>query len=364
MFATSSESKCNITLKIMGNKRDSRTEWEDARNKIARHHVIQPFLAGAVGTNIPWSIVPERRRDQERGINLAFTILVDMAGSQTVRSFIRKIENNNLTNPPVLAEDVDKVRRIFAYYDEITIDNNTKDTELIRQLAGIKFDSTGKGNLSIDVNDYFERISKNQEDTQLQHRMSDFQSEKTCSAHLSKYISSLRSPLSTINLMTMTFDELRTALNDICQNIEVHEGHQHDDDISSNSTSSSSRAEELIAVTPSKLKDAIMNVVRKVRDGDRSNNRRDSIYRPRDSSENRGRSKSKSPIRFQQRGRSRSQSNDRSSSGGKKWRKLKFAGSTNSTQAVEGHFENDEDDDDNGLIDGLIDGHFDEWTTK
>jgi hypothetical protein len=147
----------------MGNKRDSRTEWEDARNKIARHHVIQPFLAGAVGTNIPWSIVPERKRDQEKGINLAFTILVDMAGSQTVRSFIRKIENNNLTNPPVLAEDVDKVRRIFAYYDEITIDNNTKDTELIRQLAGIKFDSTGKGNLSIDVNDYFERISKIQE---------------------------------------------------------------------------------------------------------------------------------------------------------------------------------------------------------
>ena len=77
----------HIVLKINGNKRDSKTEWEDARNKIARNCAIQAFL-GAVGNNIPWSLVPERKREQERGINTTFTILVEMAGAQTVRSCV------------------------------------------------------------------------------------------------------------------------------------------------------------------------------------------------------------------------------------------------------------------------------------
>ena len=97
MLGTDSSSKLKIDLKINGNKRDSRTDWEDARNKIVRTCAIQVFLTGAVGSIIPWSIVPERRREQERGINLALNLLVEMAGSPTVRTFIRNIENNRLT---------------------------------------------------------------------------------------------------------------------------------------------------------------------------------------------------------------------------------------------------------------------------
>ena len=94
-----------------------------------------------------------------------------MAGAQTVRSYVRKIENNKLTDPPILGEDVDKVRSIIAYYDSLTMDNNTKD--LLKLLEEIKFDSTGKNNLSNDVTEYFEKISKNQEDMQPQDRMSN-----------------------------------------------------------------------------------------------------------------------------------------------------------------------------------------------
>ena len=102
------------------NKRVSKTEWEDARNKIVRTCAIQTFLVGAVGASIPWSIVSERRRDQEKGVNLALNVLIDMAGSSTVRTYIRNIENNRLTN------------------------NNTKDTELLKQLKDIMFESTGR----------------------------------------------------------------------------------------------------------------------------------------------------------------------------------------------------------------------------
>jgi hypothetical protein len=63
---------------------------------------------------------------------------------------VRKIENNKLTDPPILAEDVDKVRSIIAYYDSLTIENNTKDIDLLKLLEEIKFDSTGKNNLSND----------------------------------------------------------------------------------------------------------------------------------------------------------------------------------------------------------------------
>ena len=68
-----------------------------------------------------------------------------MAGAQ------RKIENNKLTDPPILAEDVDKVRSIIAYNDSLTVDNN-----ILKLWKEIKFDSTGKNNLSNDVTEYFD----------------------------------------------------------------------------------------------------------------------------------------------------------------------------------------------------------------
>ena len=73
---------------------------------------------------------------------------------------MRKIENIKLTDPPILDEDVDKVRSIIAYYDSLTMDNNTKDIDLLKLLEEIKFDSTGKNNLSNDVTEYFEFFKK------------------------------------------------------------------------------------------------------------------------------------------------------------------------------------------------------------
>ena len=69
--------------------------------------------------------------------------------------WLRKIENNKLTDPPILAEDVDKVRSIIAYNDSLTVDNN-----ILKLLEEIKFDSTGKNNLSNDVTEYFEFFLK------------------------------------------------------------------------------------------------------------------------------------------------------------------------------------------------------------
>lgn len=49
--------------------------------------------------------------------------------------WVRKVENNNITVLGLLTEDVNDVRQIVQYYNEWTVDINTKDTELLRQLA-------------------------------------------------------------------------------------------------------------------------------------------------------------------------------------------------------------------------------------
>ena len=363
MLGTDSSSKLKIDLKINGNKRDSRTDWEDARNKIVRTCAIQVFLTGVVGSIIPWSIVPERRREQERGINLALNLLVEMAGSPTVRTFIRNIENNRLTNPPLLAEDVDKIRQIVHYYDQLTTDNNTKDIELLRLLQGIKFESTGKTNLAVDVVTYFEKIAKNQDETQPEHKMSNFQSVAMCSAHLSQVIPSLRSPMSNLRLMDMNFAQLRDSVDEICQNIEVHKGHHYDNEISSNSTSKSQR-DELITISSDQLKGVIMTAVKHFRDAGRS------THRGGRSSESRGVSKSRSPSRFSgssspgsSRGRSRSNDKqDQAKYSGKKAKHLQFSSSTNSTQII--GIQSDDDDIDAELVDSLCGDYFDTWSSK
>ena len=361
MLGTDSSSKLKIDLKINGNKRDSRTDWEDARNKIVRTCAIQVFLTGGVGSIIPWSIVPERRREQERGINLALNLLVEMAGSPTVRTFIRNIENNRLTNPPLLAEDVDKIRQIVHYYDQLTADNNTKDIELLRLLQGIKFESTGKTNLAVDVVTYFEKIAKNQDETQPEHKMSNFQSVSMCSAHLSQVIPSLRSPMSNLRLMEMTFAQLRDSVDEICQNIEVHKGHHYDYEMSSNSTTSSSQRENLVTISPDQLKGVMMTAVKHSRDTGRS------AFREGRNSDSQRRSKSRSPSRFSSSSRGRSRSNDRQSQGmysNKKGKHLQFASSANSTQAVEAQSEDDENSDDVELINSVLGDYFGGWASK
>ena len=85
---------------------------------------------------------------------------------------------------------------------------------------------------------------------QPEHRMSNFQSVKMCSGHLSRFIPSLRGPLSNLDLLSITFEELRIAVDAICQTMEVHGGHHYDNDVSSNSTILSSRPEEMITISP------------------------------------------------------------------------------------------------------------------
>jgi hypothetical protein len=100
-------------FRINGDRRDSQTEWEDVRNDLIRTSQLGQFL-GPVGDEIPWSNVENIKRFQERAVVSLLSALVKIGtGSATVRGTIRKIENNKLTDPGVLAQDVDKIRQII-----------------------------------------------------------------------------------------------------------------------------------------------------------------------------------------------------------------------------------------------------------
>ena len=180
--------------------------------------------------------------------------------------------------------------------------------------------------------------------------MIEFQSVAMCSSHLVKEIPSLRSPMSNLRLMDMTFAQLRDGVDEICQNIEVHKGHHHDNDISSNSTMSSSSSEKEISMTPSRLRDVVMNAVKETRNGKRS-----SHYGPSREERRNGRSQSKSPSRL-------SRSNDKrgNSYSNKKGKHV----SINSTQVAGAYSDDDGTDDDNAIVDSAIGSCFDAWNSK
>lgn len=61
MSSAENQYRLEIDLKINENNSDSKTEWEDARNKITRTCLIQTFLADTVGTAIQFSTVSNKK---------------------------------------------------------------------------------------------------------------------------------------------------------------------------------------------------------------------------------------------------------------------------------------------------------------
>jgi len=126
-------------------------------------------------------------------------------------------------------------RQLFIFYDGITARNDTKDVDLKKKLSSLRFDSTGRANLQTDVTTYFERIVHIQEEMQEIHRMSNFELVQMCSIELTKSIPALKAGMTTVNLSTISFDEMRRVTLSMCHNAEIYGGHDVNDNSSSNS---------------------------------------------------------------------------------------------------------------------------------
>jgi len=318
-----------VTLQFKNDRRDSSTEWMDVKNLLLRHYQLKEVIAGGVGYNIGWSADAIAKREQTRNVSFVLTALIRMSEkSPTLRSVVRKIESNNFTDARLLEEDVDKIRQLFIYYDEITERNDTKDVDLKKKLNTLRFDSTGRANLQTDVTTYFERIVHIQEEMQQIHRMSNFELVQMCSTELTKSIPALKAGMTTLNLSTISFDEMQRVTLSMCHNVEIYDGHDVHDNSFSNSTLQTPQPNKMLSMTSDQFQSAMRAVAngdsrsRDFRDHDRSSRGRtpprgpyndggSSNYNGRS---NRGRSQSPGSNRSRRRSRSRSQDNRRSSS--------------------------------------------------
>jgi hypothetical protein len=75
----------------------------------------------------------------------------------------RLVEDNDVPdagglNNLDLSHDVDKIRYIISYYNELSQPNNVKDGVLLAQRDAIRYESTGKSNLTKDVTLYFQKL--------------------------------------------------------------------------------------------------------------------------------------------------------------------------------------------------------------
>jgi len=321
-----------ITLKILGDRKDLRTKWLDEKNKLIRTYQLKKFLVGAFGSNIPWSIISTTKAYQVRAVNAVLTALIAMAGQGTVARTVRKMENNIFSDPGELEHDVDKIRQIIAYYDTLTVENNTKDIQLIEKLDKTKFESTGKSNLANDVETYFETIVALEEEMQSIHKMTNFANVSKCAKELSK-IDILRSPMSTLRLVELTFEDFREQMKDICHTIEIQGSHEDYDRSSINSIAATpQKPGQQITMSEGQLKDILSQVARQT-----SSSRNTRGRSPSANSDRRRFASSKSPSRSNSQNsggrgynnrRDRSRSRDRSSSNGRRY-------NNNSTHAVE-----------------------------
>ena len=229
--------------KIKGDQTDSSIGWKDQRNGLLRTNQITTLVSGAINSPIVWDLERTMRRDQSQGVAKSLTTLIAMAGNDDIRAHLRLVEDNGIPLPGGnpgdlhdLIEDVDKIRYIITYYNDLTKPNDVKDSDLLKKREAIKYESTGKTNLTKDVTSYFQQIINIELEMQDHVKLSSYLKIQMCSRTLTRAIPSLASPISSLPLTTAayTFDNFRTDVLKLCNQLHVTEAHHHFDSYACN----------------------------------------------------------------------------------------------------------------------------------
>ena len=148
-------------------------------------------MDGVLNDFVQYDLSTPIKRDQSTGIAAVLTSFIAIAGSDEVRAHIRLVEDNGVPdagglNNLDLSRDVDKIRYIISYYDELSQPNNVKDGVLLAQRDAIRYESTGKSNLTKDVTLYFQKLITVELEMQPHGRLSPYLKIKHCAKVLLK----------------------------------------------------------------------------------------------------------------------------------------------------------------------------------
>ena len=168
------------------------------------------------------------KRDQLKGIASVLTSFIAIAGSDEVRAHIRLVEDNDVPdagglNNLDLSHDVDKIRYIISYYNELSQPNNVKDGVLLAQRDAIRYESTGKSNLTKDVTLYFQKLITVELEMQPHVRLSPYLKIKHCAKVLTKEILALSASTSSLPLATANypFNTFKNDVLELCNNLHI-----------------------------------------------------------------------------------------------------------------------------------------------
>ena len=114
--------------------------------------------------------------------------------------------------------------------------NNVKDGVLLAQRDAIRYESTGKSNLTKDVTLYFQKLISVELEMQPHVRLSPYLKIKHCAKVLTKEILALSASTSSLPLATANypFNTFKNDVLELCNNLHVSEAHHHDHDRLSN----------------------------------------------------------------------------------------------------------------------------------
>ena len=215
------------TFKIKGDFHDLSKPWKDLLNKTIRENGVASFV-GAVGSPYAWNLHAPSASLEKVGVRKSISFLIDLCGSQTVREELRKVEGNEIlalpgaAGPPDLADDVNKMRYIISYFDDLTAPNDFKDGELTQQIDALKYSSTGRSNIYIDVVRFLDELQSYQDELQPQAKLSEYQLKDKCAKQLSNADESLLHSINTKGLRSAlyTFAAMKNDLREIALNIK------------------------------------------------------------------------------------------------------------------------------------------------
>jgi hypothetical protein len=229
-------------FKINGDYHDISKPWKDELNKTVRDYGVSLFI-GAVGTPIIWNLHAATASKERFGVGKCITSFIGLCGSETVRTQLRKVESNEIPGVD-LSDEVNKLRYIVTYYNELTAPNDYKDGDISAKIEELKYQSTGKSKIYDDVVTYLDKFQAFQDELQDQAKLSDYKIKNLCVAQLSKAHESLLHALNMAKIRSAayTFENMKTDAKELALNIK-HNRTEYTSTYSANTTVETGSAE-------------------------------------------------------------------------------------------------------------------------
>ena len=98
-----------------------------------------------------------------------------------------------------------RCRQDSLYYDTLTEPSDDKETRILIQRDEIKYESTGKANLTKDVKAFFQKFKAMELKIQDHVKLESFQTISKCSKILAKSIPALRTVINSLPLSTRIY---------------------------------------------------------------------------------------------------------------------------------------------------------------